>query len=153
MWADSRWRDRAMHALQETLNVDAGLKREMIEFLFEEKFWDRATLSWAAAVTRFNDCLSIKKPSFFKLGEVWALMSRFRRHQLFLAMAEDLGYEVREKPTEERQQALLLQLLNATKCCERQLEENRSMLDRLLPARALTTDRIEGEGAEGGVGF
>lgn len=117
-WIDESWLRSAFEALEATLKVDARLKRDMIQFLFDEGFWDTEKLSWPAAEARFNACLNPNKSDFFKIGELWALMKRFGRHELFLAMADDLGYEVRRKPTEERRMELLERIAIATERCE-----------------------------------
>ena len=106
-WLDVFWQQRTLGALQDTLDVPPELKAQMIQFLFEQKVWNSSTLSWEAATTRFNACLNPGKPEKFALMELWALMKRFDRHQLFLSMADDLGYEVRRKPTEERRQDIM----------------------------------------------
>jgi hypothetical protein len=114
MRIDAQWLQRGTDALRSTLDVDGATKRQMIEFLFEEGFWDRSRLTWDAAISRFNDCLNPGKPAYFKIGEVWALMLRFERHELFFAMARDLGFELRRIPTEERRQSLLDRIATAT---------------------------------------
>lgn len=113
-WIDEGWLRKAFESLKATLDVDTQLKRDMIQFLLDEGFWDKERLQWDSAVARFNACLNPNKTDFFKLGEVWALMKRFCRHELFLAMAEDLGYEVRAKPTEERRLELLERIASAS---------------------------------------
>src|SRR5690348_3465057 len=109
MFLDIEWMQRGVDAMREMLDVDGATKRAMIEFLFEEGFWDRTTLkSWEAAEEKFTNCLNPSKKVYFKIGEVWALMKRFRRYHLLDAMLEDLGcYPRREKPTEERRIELL----------------------------------------------
>lgn len=105
---DEVWMQRGLDALDEMFRVSDATKRDMIQFLFDEGFWDKGRLSWAAAVARFNDCLNPNKPQFFKISELWALMKAFRRHGLLHAIADDLGYQaLRQMPTEERRQALL----------------------------------------------
>lgn len=101
-WVSPEWSQRAMNVLQETLDVHPELKVEMVKFLIDNGFWsDKLTAH--SAMSRFNGNLNPDRPGeFFKLSEVWALMKRFGRHALFVAMAEDLGYEVRRKPTDER---------------------------------------------------
>lgn len=128
-WIDETWAARAYGALREMLDVEPRLRRDMIQFLLDEGFWD-SSLKWDSAVARFNSCLSPNKSEFFKVGEIWALMKRFGRHQLFLLMAEDLGYEVRPRATEERRQALLERLIEAAENCSHQLEEARAELAR-----------------------
>lgn len=94
--------------MRATFDVDAHLRKQMIEFLFEAGFWNRERLTWHAAQARFDACLNPGKKEFFKLSELWALMKRFDRHELFLAMAADLDYQVPHRlATAERHQALL----------------------------------------------
>lgn len=114
MWIDAHWNQRGMDAIRATFDVDAATKRQIIEFLFEEGFWNKQTLTWDAAVARYNDCLNPAKPAFFKIGEAWAVMLRFERHELFFAMARDFGFELRRIPTEERRQVLLERIAVAT---------------------------------------
>lgn len=113
---DETWLRRAHQALKTTLDVDPKTKQQMIQFLFDQGFWDPTSLSWDAAQARFNDNGNPTKPSFWKIGEVWALMVRFERYELLAAMAESTGHELRAVPTEERRQRLLAQ-------CNRQLED------------------------------
>lgn len=40
---------RAYEALQETFRVDTRTRRDMIQFLFDEGFWDPDKLTWEAA--------------------------------------------------------------------------------------------------------
>jgi len=133
MWIDAGWAQRGLDALRSTLDVDGTTKKAMIEFLFHEGFWDQDKLTWDAAISRFNDCLNPGKPAFFKLGEVWALMKRFERHELFHALAQDLGFEVRRIPTEERRQALLQRVATAIEGFEEELAGARAELARLGP--------------------
>ncbi len=131
-WLDESWGEFALDALRETLKVDARLRRDMIQFLYDEGFWDPEKLSWAAAEARFNACLNPNKEVYFKLGEVWALMKRFGRHQLFLAMAEDLGfYPPQLKPTEARRLELMERLTAALESSEREVAAARAGLARL----------------------
>ena len=88
-------------------------------------------LSWPAAVARWKDCKNPGKAYFFKIGELWALMKRFSRHQLFLAMAEDLGYEVRQRPTEDRRQELLERIAKAIEASHATTDAAMSELARL----------------------
>jgi hypothetical protein len=107
-WISPAWLQIALQALRDTLDVDAQLKREMIQFLYDEGFWDRDKLKWEAGIARFNACLNPEKPDKFSLAEVWALSKRFDRDQLVMAMLEDMGYErPRRRATEERHQAAL----------------------------------------------
>lgn len=110
-WLDPTWMQMGIDALREALSVEPRMKRDMIQFLIDEGFWESSKAdeakAWDAAQTRFNHCLNPSRPEFFKLSELWALSKRFGRHQFFLAMAHDLGYEVRLRPTEERRQELL----------------------------------------------
>jgi hypothetical protein len=136
-WLDPLWMQRGLDALRETLDVDASTKRDMIEYLFEEGFWDRDRLSWDAAIARFNACLNPNKSEFFKLSELWALMKRFRRHQLLHTLAADLGCEVRVIPTEERRQALLERLADAQETLATAQQEIAAELARLSPGETV----------------
>lgn len=136
MWLDAEWQRQGLAALRETLNVDPRLRREMIQFLFDEGFWDASKLSWDAAVARWNDCLNPGKNSFFKIGELWALMKRFERFHLWLAMADDFGFEHRRKPTEERLLAQLEKLTAAIEHSERELADARTEIARLTTPTA-----------------
>jgi hypothetical protein len=75
VYIDATWMQKGLDALNDTFCVDAQTQREMIQFLFDEGFWDKGKLSWSAAEQRFNDCLNVRRPQFFKIAEVWALMS------------------------------------------------------------------------------
>lgn len=113
-WLDKQWQQHALEAMLQTFDAAPHLKRQMVEFLLDEGFWDRSRLSWDAAIARFNACLNPNKAEFFKISEAWALMKRFQLHELALAMIEDLGYErPRLRPTEERRQALMQQMVQA----------------------------------------
>lgn len=113
-WLDGGWFKSGHAALRETLHVDADTRKAMIEFLYEAGLWDKERLSWPAAEARWNGCLNPAKPEYFKLAEVWALMREFGRHQLFLAMADDLGYERPMLiPTETRRMEILQRLAAA----------------------------------------
>lgn len=109
-WLSPEWKQRAVVALKETLDPNPDVKGQMVEFLIEVGFWADLRNNPDAAVSRFNANLNPDRKEFFKLSEIWALMKRFDRHQLFFAMADDLGFEVRRKPTEERRQELLKRL-------------------------------------------
>lgn len=82
-------------AMRDMLDVSGEAKRRMVELLFDLGLWDRDRLTPQAAYQRFNDSLNPEKPAFFKTAELWAIMRHTGRHQLFLAMAHDLGYAVR----------------------------------------------------------
>lgn len=112
-WITPDWMQLGVDAMRETLDGDPRLKRQMVQFLLDESFWDTDKLGWDGALARFNACLNPARSEFFKLSEVWALMKRFDRHHTFLAMAHDLGYEVRRRSTEERKQELLERLVLA----------------------------------------
>jgi hypothetical protein len=114
MWIDASWQQQGLEALRATFNVETKKRNEMIQFLYDEGFWDIERLTWDAGVARWNDCLNPSKSAFFKMGELWALMKRFGNHDLFEAMAADLGYEIRRRPTEERRMALLERIAQAT---------------------------------------
>lgn len=111
---DELWLQAGLDALEETFRVGDDVKRDMIQFLFDEGFWNKERLTWAAAVARFNDCLNPNKAQFFKVSELWALMKAFDRHTLLQAMADDLGYQrLRQLPSAERRQALLERIARA----------------------------------------
>lgn len=108
---DPVWTQRGLDALKATLDADAVLKQQMIDYLLAEGFWDSRKLTDAAARTRFNACLNPGKPDFFKLSEIWALMKRFRRYELLYAMCEDLGFErPHQIPPRERRADLMRRL-------------------------------------------
>ena len=113
-YLDDSWFEAGYQALLESLNFDDAIRKEAIQFLFDEGFWDPEKLSWDAAVKRFRDCCNRNKSdAHWKLPEIWSLMKRFGRHDFALAMMDDLGYEVRQKPTEERRQTLIARALDA----------------------------------------
>ena len=148
-WIDETWLQDALSALKATCDVDARTRNEMIQFLLDNGFWDQEKLKdWTSAVAKFNSCLNPNKAEFFKIGELWALMRRFGRHQLFLAMAADLGYEVRIIPTEQRRPALLQQLVDAQLQCAATGERVASQLERLnTPALEPRQAVVHGRGA------
>lgn len=124
---DPIWMQRGYDALREMFNVDASTKRDMIQFLLEEGFWDKEHLSWENAERRFNACLNPARADYFKIYELWALMKRFRRYHMLHAMADDLAFRPLEPlPTEERR----LELLERIAAAEEQ------MLAVCRPARA-----------------
>lgn len=113
MWLTPEWMARGLRALCATVDSDSDLKRQMIEFMFETGMWNSKELTYSAAVSKFNNCLNPDRPEYFRTMHVWALMKRFGRFELFLAMADDLGFEVRHRATPEREQELLLRLADA----------------------------------------
>lgn len=133
-WADPTWMQMGADALRETLSVDPRMRRDMVQFLIDEGFWDVNAddpAAWEAAQRRFLHCLNPSRPEFFKLSELWALSKRFGRHQFFLAMADDLGYEMRLKSTEERRQQLLERLVVAMERAGLERESVLAELDRI----------------------
>lgn len=104
---DEKWLRRAHQALAEMFAVNDKTRDEMIQFLFDEGFWDPEKLSWEGALAKWRANLNPSKGEFWKISEVWALGLRFRRHHLLRAMADSLGYEIREVPTEVRKQELM----------------------------------------------
>lgn len=128
---DDTWLRTAFTSLRATFDVDNKTKQLMVQFLLDEGFWQADKLSWEAAIARFNGCLNPNKAEFFKMGEIWALMARFGRHELFHAMAADLGYELRVIPTEERRQQLLERIASSTERLEIEIGSARAALDRL----------------------
>ncbi len=113
MWLDNSWMQAGLEALRDTLAVDPRLRKQMIEFLLEEGLWDEEKLTWDAAIARWNACLNPRRPEFFKIVEIWALMKRFHRFGLFEAMALDLGFRATAIPTEERLQYILERIAEA----------------------------------------
>lgn len=99
---DGRWLRGAFIALERT--IPSRLKKKFVSLMFQARFWDSAKLSWDAAVARLNECLRPEpdKRQFLKIVEVWAWMRHSGEHELFLAMAEDLGYRVDRIATPER---------------------------------------------------
>lgn len=122
MFVDDAFLTAAFGALQDTISADRHLRKDMIQFLLDEGFW-AADMKWDSAVARFNGCLNPSKGEYFKISELWALMKRFGRHHLFLAMAEDLGYEVRRRADIERVQLLYEEIL--ARLDSRDEEDNR----------------------------
>lgn len=136
-WITEAWLREALLALKRTLDVDPRTKNEMVQFLLDEGFWDKEKLStWESAIAKFNSCLNPNKAEFFKIGELWALAKRFDRHELFLAQARDLGYEVRRIPTAERQQLLLEQLVELQASHTAAVEGIQAQLNQLQTAPA-----------------
>lgn len=134
-WTTEAWLREALAALKRTLDVDARTKNQMVQFLLDEGFWDKEKISsWESAIAKFNSCLNPNKSEFFKVGELWALSKRFGRHDLFLAMAADLGYEVRRVPTAERQQQLLEDLVQLHAQHLEQVDRINSQLAQLQAA-------------------
>lgn len=105
-WLTPAWKQRGLDALKRTVDSSPELKNAMITFLRDTGLWD-PDAQWSTAVSRFNACLRPADPERFQTMHLWALMKEFGEHTFFLAMADDLGYEVRRKSTEERQQELL----------------------------------------------
>lgn len=128
---DECWLRKAHQALKATFEADSNTRRDMIQFLYDEGFWDPATLNWESAVSRFNDCNNPTKTQFWKIGEVWALMMRFERYELFQAMADSFGFEVRALPSEARRIALLERILHLQENFDASQQELRSDLERL----------------------
>lgn len=129
-YVDEAWLKAAFNAMRETFAVDTRMRDQMIQALVEEGFWS-AELAWDAAVAKWNACLNPAKAEFFKIGEMWMLMRRFGRHQLFLAMAEDLGYHCIPLPTEARRQAVLERIANVQDRANNEIAAALADLDRL----------------------
>lgn len=133
---DTAWQLAGLEAMRDMFAVTPQQRKEMIQFLFDEGYWDASKLTWEAAEARWNDCKNPGKAAFWKITELWALMRRFGRHQLLLAMNNDLGYEVRKRPTEERLQDLLEQMTEQMERSERELAACREQLAAVTAARA-----------------
>lgn len=132
---DETWLRRAFNAAQEMLDVDTRTRDQMVQFLLDEGFWPAENFKdFASAVARWNSCKNPTKPEFFKMGELWAIAMRFGRHQLFLAIMADLGYETpRLRPTEERRQELMERAAQAQEQCAQALHSITLQLERLEP--------------------
>lgn len=131
-WRDPQWLQRGLDAMQATFDVDSTTKQQMIDFLLAEGFWDTNKLTPAAARTKFNACMNPMKPDFFKLSELWVLMKRFRRYELWLAMGEDMGFECPQQiPLTTRRADLERQLLELRQQSQAQLEALENALTRL----------------------
>jgi hypothetical protein len=128
---DETWLRRAHKALTAVFDVDDRTRNDMIQFLFDEGFWDPEKLTHEAALTRWRANCNPGKGEFWKIGEVWTLSVRFNRPQLMQAWAESMGYEVRAIPTAERQQVLLERMCNAMEQAEAARAETLAELQRL----------------------
>src|SRR5579859_7223420 len=94
-WLTPAWGQRGLNALKESLDPGVDVKSAALKFLLGSGLWNSSELTADAAEARYNGNLNPGRKTQFKLIEVWALMKFLGRHQLFLAMADDLGYEVR----------------------------------------------------------
>jgi len=141
-YIDDVWLRRAHQTLAALFDVDDRTRNEMIQFLFDEGFWDPAKLSHENAITRWRANLNPTKGEFWKISEVWALSMRFRRPQLLQAFAGSMGYELREIPTEERRQALLqraVDLLEGLDAARAELQADMQRLAAPPPKEHLVT--------------
>src|SRR5574337_634696 len=71
MWVDAEWTRRGLAALHAMLDVDEHTRKAMIQFLFDEGFWNPEKLTWDAAIAKWNDAKNPAKPGFWKVGELW----------------------------------------------------------------------------------
>ncbi|MGC1550340.1 MAG: hypothetical protein WA777_17610 [Rhodanobacter sp.] len=148
MWRDPAWMQRGLDAMRATLDVEPQLKQAMIDFLLEEGFWNVRSLSQQAAHTRFNACMNPGKAEFFKFSELWALMKRFQRYELWLAMGDDFGFErPRLVPTEARRQELIEKMLAAQERLSNELATLRAELSRLDDGSAAAGAPSDSQGA------
>jgi hypothetical protein len=99
---DGRWFRNAATALLRT--IPSRRKKEFIALMYANRFWDQDRLKFDSAQARVNDCLDVEgeKKQFLKISEIWAWMRASGEHELFLAMAEDLGYRVERIPDATR---------------------------------------------------
>lgn len=99
---DGRWFRNAATALLRT--IPSRRKKEFIAAMYANGLWDQERLKFDSAQARVNECLSVddEKKQFFKIVELWVWMRASGEHELFLAMAEDLGYRVERIPDESR---------------------------------------------------
>ena len=130
-YIDDVWLRRAHQCLAAVFDVDDRTRNDMIQFLFDEGFWDPKKLSHEAALARWRANLNPTKGEFWKLSEVWALSMRFRRPQLLQAWADSMGYALTEIPTEARRQELLQRTVDLLERLDAQREELVSDLQRL----------------------
>lgn len=131
-YLDVTWQQQALDAMRATFDVDAHTKRDMVQFLLDEGFWDKERLTFESAEARFRACLNPHKAEFFKLSEAWALMKRFGRYQLVLAQLEDFGFDTpRQLPTEMRRQELLDRIARAVEGFNNEVARARAELARL----------------------
>lgn len=150
MHVDDDFLEFAYEALQETIPADRHVRKDMIQFLLDEGFWP-AEMKWESAVARFNACLNRGKAEYFKVSELWALMRRFGRHQLFLSMAEDLGYEVRKRTDIERVQMLYEEILGKLDARDSEDRQLRARADALLTGLQAAAPRAASAGGRGRV--
>lgn len=129
---DDVWLRRAHQALAAVFDVDDRTRNDMIQFLFDEGFWDAEKLSHEGALSRWRANLNPTKGEFWKLSEVWAISVRFRRPQLLKAWADSMGYELRERPSEERRQELLQRTVDLLEGLDAARVELQSDLARLF---------------------
>lgn len=124
---DGRWFRNAATALVRT--IPSRCKKAFIAAMYGNGFWHQDRLKFDSAVARLNDCLAIdgEKTQFLKISEVWAWMRLSGEHELFLAMAEDLGYRVERIPDETRVQQMLEQIESRLAATETSLDEVRSL--------------------------
>lgn len=105
-WFDESWLRNAYDALKAMFDVEPHVKTAMIQFLFDEGFWDKESLTWDAAVARYDANKNPNKTAKWSPGELLALAIRFNRPQFFIMANDELGLETRQKATEERRQDL-----------------------------------------------
>ncbi len=131
---DETWLRRAHQAVKAVFDVDEHTRNDMIQFLFDEGFWDRDKLDWTAAITKFRGNCNPSKSEFWKISEVWAISLRFRRPHLMLAMAESMGHATYEIPTEARRQALMTRMVELHERFDEQRAELQADMQRLAVA-------------------
>lgn len=106
---DPQWIANAHSALTST--VPADCKKDFVICMYASDFWDHLRLTWNAAISKLGNCLMLKSKhdrnkDSFKTLELWWWMKRSGRHDLAIAMVNDLGYGVYRLPKSERQAAL-----------------------------------------------
>lgn len=137
---DGRWVRTALAALDRT--IPQKCKKKFVSFMFSARFWDATRLSWDAAIARVNECLRIDpdKRQFLKIAEVWAWMRFSGEHDLFLAMADDLGYRVERIPTASRIAELLARIEQRLADGTDAFGEVRELRDQLAAITAGSTE-------------
>lgn len=90
---DAEWFDRCHKALVADFGDNPDTKPDMVQFMFDAGFYDPKTLTPAAGLQRFNDCLNPNRAHRFKIVEVLALARRFRRVAFVSLIMREMGAE------------------------------------------------------------
>jgi len=106
---DGVWMEVAHGALQST--VPSESKKDFVLCMYASGLWNSLRLTWSAAITKLSNGLALKAQDdrnreYLKIVEIWWWMKCSGKHDLAIAMLNDLGYEVRRKPKIERLTAI-----------------------------------------------